>query len=70
MAYYQIDGDNNAFKTLRNAKHHVWLAFTQSERVKYLTNCSIYKIVGERIVTETPILVTNDGYSFGKTKRL
>lgn len=70
MIYYKIEGVNDTFRTLTNAKHHVCVAFTQRERVKYLTNYSICKIVGERIVTKTPILVTNDAYSFGKTKRL
>lgn len=70
MIYYKIDGVNDIFHSLRHAKHHIWVAFTQRERVKYLTGCSICKISDERIVTETPILVTNYGYSFGKTKRL
>lgn len=70
MTYYRIDGDNNVFSTLRDAKHHVWVAYTQNERRKYLSDACIYKIINDDVVTMTPINVTNDSYSFGKTKRL
>lgn len=69
VKYYQIDGDDNIFRSLRNAKHHVWIAYTQSERIKYLTGCSIAKVENGRVVTITPIIVTTDGYSFGKTEK-
>lgn len=68
--YYQIDGDNNQFRSLRSAKHHIWIAYTQKERLKYLNGSSIVKVVNDEAVTMTPIFVTADGYSFGKTVRL
>jgi hypothetical protein len=70
MVHYFIDGDNNRFGTLRDAKHHVFIAYTQNERRKYLRDTYICKVVNEEVVTITPIIVTNDSYSFGKTKRL
>lgn len=70
MIYYQIDGDNNIFRTLRAAKNHIWIAYTQNERLKYLRGTSITKVVNDEAVTLTPIIVTTDSYSFGKTIKL
>lgn len=70
MIYYQIDGDNNIFRTLRAAKNHIWIAYTQSERLKYLRGTSITKVVNDEAVTLTPIIVTTDSYSFGKTIKI
>lgn len=67
--YYQIEGDNYLFRSLRAAKHHVWVAYTQAERLKYLSGTEIVRIENEEVVTRTPIVVTTDGYSFGKTIR-
>ena len=67
MVYYQIDGCNERFRSLRNAKHHVWIAYTQKERCKELQGSEIVKFKDDVAVTKTPILVTSDGYSFGKT---
>lgn len=70
MIYYQIDGDNNIFRTLKAAKDHIWIAYTQNERLKYLRGASITKVVNDEAVTMTPIIVTTDSYSFGKTIKL
>lgn len=70
MTKYQIDGDSNVFRSLRAAKHHVWRAYTQEERLKCLNDASIVRIENDEVVTKTPIHVTTDGYSFGKTIRL
>ena len=70
MTKYQIDGDNNTFRSLRAAKNHVWMAYTQEERLKYLIDTDILRIVNNEVVTRTPIIVTTDGYSFGKTIRV
>lgn len=70
MTKYQIDGDNNTFRSLRAAKNHVWIAYTQEERLKYLIDTDIVRIVNDEVVTRTPIIVTTDGYSFGKTIRV
>lgn len=70
MTKYQIDGDNNTFRSLRAAKNHVWMAYTQEERLKYLIDTYIVRIVNDEVVTRTPIIVTTDGYSFGKTIRV
>lgn len=70
MTKYQIDGDNNTFRSLRAAKNHVWMAYTQEERLKYLIDTDIVRIVNDEVVTRTPIIVTTDGYSFGKTIRV
>lgn len=67
MTRYQIYGDNNTFRSLRAAKHHVWCAYTQEERLKFLKDSFIVRIENDEVVTRTPIIVTTDGYSFGKT---
>ena len=67
MTKYQIDGDANVFRSLRAAKTHVWCAYTQEERLKNLINSFIVRIENDKVVTKTPIHVTTDGYSFGKT---
>lgn len=67
---YQIDGDNNRFNTLRDAKHHIYVAYTAREAVKYLTGAVIACVRGEHVHTLTPIMVSNEGrVSFGRTKK-
>ena len=70
MTKYQIGGDNNVFRSLRAAKHHVFLAYTQEERIRHLNNTDIIRFENYVAVTRTRIYVTTDGYSFGKTIRL
>lgn len=66
--YYQIDGDNNMFATLREAKHHVYVAYTERERVKYLRGSNIVCVRDGEVRTVTPINIDNEGrYSFGRT---
>lgn len=66
MTKYQIEDDNNTFRSLRAAKHHVYTAYTNEERLK-LNGLNIVRIKNDKVVTKTPIYVTTDGYSFGKT---
>ena len=67
--YYRIGSDDsNKFSTLRSAKHHVWMAYTQKERVNELNGESIYKIYEGEPISETKIYVTTDAYGFGKTR--
>lgn len=70
MTKYVIEGDESTFRSLRAAKHHVYMAYTQEERIKMLSDSVIMRIKNERVVTRTPIIVTTDGYSFGKTVKL
>ena len=70
MVTYKIDGCDEKFRTLRNAKLHVYLAYTQKERIKELKDSSIVKFIDGEAVTATPIIVTSDGYSFGKTCKI
>lgn len=70
MVYYIIDGVNERFRTLKNAKHHIWVAYTQRERFKYLYDAYICKVVNDEVVTVTKINVTTDGYSFSKPIKL
>lgn len=66
--YYRIDGVNEMFKTLFDAKHHVYVAYTANERIKYLHGTSITHVVGDDVVSITPIKIDeNGGYSFGRT---
>ena len=68
--HYRIDGVNEMFRTMADAKHHVWVAYTQRERRMYLRGCMICKIVNEEVVSMTPIIVEDDSYKFGKTVRV
>lgn len=66
--YYQVDGINEVFPTLKAAKFHVYVAYTDKERAKYLPSSKITKVVNERAVNYTPIVVEDNGkYKFGKT---
>lgn len=65
--HYRIDGVNHIFRTMADAKHHVWVAYTQRERRMYLRDCMICKIVNEEVVSMTPIIVEDDSYKLGKT---
>jgi hypothetical protein len=69
--YYTIGTDGtNTFSSLRAAKRHIWMAYTQEERIKALNGESIYKIVDGEPVTKTKIYVTTDTYFFGKTTKI
>lgn len=66
--YYQIDVINETFATLKDAKFHVYVAYTDKERAKYLRDTNICKVVNGETSTVTPIIVTETGkYKFGKT---
>lgn len=70
MKYYRIDGDNNTFPTLKDAKHHCWLAYTPRERRKYLNGSEIYQVRGDEVTSTTPIRVDDDGnLTYGRTVR-
>lgn len=69
--YYTIGTKGtNTFSSLRAAKRHIWMAYTQEERVKELAGESIYKIVDGEPITKTEICVTTDAYFFGRTKTI
>jgi hypothetical protein len=69
MTFYRIDGEEQKFRSLRNAKHHIWIAYNQNERL-LLHGSNILKFKNDKIETMTPIYVTEDGYSFGKTIKI
>lgn len=70
MIYYKIDGDDSVFRNLRNAKRHIATAYNHQMRIDLLSGAYIKRYNDDVVLTETPILVTNDSFSFGKTKRL
>ena len=66
--YYSIDGDNNVFPTLREAKWHCSFAYTPRERVRYLQDTCITKVVKDEVVSYTRIKVSESGaLSYGRT---
>ena len=69
MTFYRIDGEEQKFRSLRNAKHHIWIAYKQNERL-LLHGSNIIKFKNDKIETITSIYVTEDGYSFGKTIKI
>lgn len=68
--YWTIDGINEVFESLKDAKWHVEIAFTNNERVKYLTNTSISHIVNDEVVSTVKINIDSDGnFKFGRTEK-
>lgn len=69
--YYQIDGEDGQFFTLRDAKFHIYIAYTKQERIRELKGCSIFKYRDGEPVSETKIIVDDAGnYGFSKTIKL
>ena len=66
---YFIDGENNVFQTLSEAKYHIYIAYTPKERVKYLNEaCIVGFDKKDEYRSYTPIKIDEEGnYSFGKT---
>lgn len=70
MTKYQIEGcDGVSFRCLRAAKHYIYHNFNQEKRIIF-DGKNILRVENEQVVTITPIIVTTDGYSFGKTKKI
>ena len=69
IAGYFIDGENNIFKTLSEAKYHIYIAYTPKERIKYLNEaCIVGFDTKNEYRSYTPIKIDDEGgYSFGKT---
>lgn len=68
--YWTIDGINEVFESLKDAKWHVEIAFTNNERVKYLTNTSISHIVNDEVVSTVKINIDSDGnFKFGRIEK-
>lgn len=69
--YYTISGVNQQFKTLKDAKYHVYIAYTPNERIKYLNDSEIVGVKNENIFSSTTINIRDNGaYTFGKTIKL
>ena len=72
--YYMIDGVNDVFESLRDAKYHIYFAYTPNERIRYFgDDCSYICGVNaksEEIVTTTLIKVDHKGReAFGRTTK-
>lgn len=68
--YWTIDGINEVFESLKDAKWHVEIAFTNNERVKWLTNTSISHIVNGEVVSTVKISIDSDGnFKFGRIEK-
>lgn len=67
--YYKISCLDKKFFSLREAKMYVWYNYTSSD-ILSLDGSSILKYANGEAVTETPIIVRNEEYCFGKTINL
>lgn len=68
MRTYTIDGCNEMFLTLQEAKKHIWLAYTPKECIKELTDTYIVGWQGENVHSLTAIRVNEYGeISYGRT---
>lgn len=65
MRTYTIDGCNEMFLTLQEAKKHIWLAYTPKECIKELTDTCIvgwkdgevHSLTAIRVITEREVLL-------------
>lgn len=70
---YQVDDVNYSFNSLKEAKWHVQIAYTNKERLKYRhESWCIYGISRKGdLVSSTEIKIDDDGnLSFGRTLKL
>lgn len=68
MGTYIIDGCNEMFLTLQEAKKHIWLAYTPKECIKELTDTCIVGWKGGEVHSLTAIRVNKNGkVSYGRT---
>jgi hypothetical protein len=73
--YYIIDGINERFDTLGDAKYHIWFAYTPNERIKYFgDDCSYICGINartEELVSLTLIKISETGdETFGRTIKI
>ncbi|TGX80500.1 hypothetical protein E5358_12650 [Palleniella muris] len=67
---YRIDGVGWTFDTLKDAKYHVFLAYTREERKLYLRGCSIVGVKHGEDYSITHIRIDDEGnYFFSKTEK-
>lgn len=68
MITYTIDGCNEMFLTLQEAKKHIWLAYTPKECIKELTDTCIVGWKDSEVHSLTAIRVNkNEKVSYGRT---
>lgn len=60
-SYWCIDGEPHRFASLSAAKFHIWLAYTDRERVKCLHDSYIYHVIDEEIISVVSIRVGDTG---------
>ena len=68
MIYYKIDGMDERFLSIRNAKKFVCL-LNHEDRLSKFKSAFIRKYKDDVVLTETPIFVMNDSLMFGKTQK-
>lgn len=61
MGTYTIDGCNEMFLTLQEAKKHIWLAYTPKECIKELTDTCIVGWKDGEVHSLTAIRVNKNG---------
>lgn len=65
--YWAIDGVNEYFNTLSDAKYHCEIAYTPKERIKYLNNTEIFQIKNNELYSTVTIHTDDNGnLSFSK----
>lgn len=68
MRTYTIDGCNEMFLTLQEAKKHIWLAYTPKECIKELTDICIVGWKDGEVHSLTAIRVNKNGkVSYSRT---
>ena len=68
--FWTLDGANEAFETLNDAKWHVEIAYTPAERMKYLRNARISHIVNGECVSTVAVKIDDNGnFKFGRIEK-
>lgn len=65
-----IDGCNESFATLSDAKWHCMVAYTDSERSRYLDGACIVHIEKGKVVSVVEVIVSDGKVKFSKPTRL
>ena len=67
-SYWRIDGVNDTFRTLEDAKDYISTAYTVRE-ASMLNGCSITHFAGEEIISEVRISANGNGVSYSRPAR-
>lgn len=60
-SFWILDLENEIFATLKAAKYHVWVAYTDNERIKYLQGSFIRHVAKDDLISQVKITIDDNG---------